>query len=107
MPENNKYNSYDLDYINADLQTSLTTEKGVCRHYTKCLKALLDDAGIQNEIMVGYYNGSGHMWLRCLIDDEWIYVDPTAAKQIWWNYSNIPYQTVVEHYIPARSITIQ
>lgn len=99
--------NYDLDYINADLQTSLTTEKGVCRHYAKCLKVLLDDAGIQNEIMVGYYNGSGHMWLRCLIGDEWVYVDPTAAKQIWWNYSNIPYQTVVEHYIPARSITIQ
>ena len=99
--------NYDLNYINADLQTSLTDEKGVCRHYTKCLKALLDDSGIQNEIMVGYYNGSGHMWLRCLIGNEWVYVDPTAAKQIWWNYSNIPYQIFVENYMPARSITIQ
>lgn len=98
---------YDLNYINTDLQTSLTEEKGVCRHYTKCLKVLLDDAGIQNEIMVGYQNGNGHMWLRCFIDEEWVYVDPTAAKQIWWNYCNIPYQIFVDNYTPARSITIQ
>lgn len=99
--------SYDLDYITADLQTSLADGKGVCRHYSKCLKALLDNAGIQNEIMVGYYMGNGHMWLRCMVGEEWVYVDPTAAKQIWWSYSNIPYQTLIENYIPARSISVQ
>lgn len=98
--------SYDLSYINEDLEKSLTDGKGVCRHYAKCMKILLDDAGIKNEIMVGNYNGSPHMWLRCFVNDEWCYVDPTAASQIWWNYSNMPYETFITSYVPLRSMTL-
>lgn len=99
--------TYDLVYINEDLEKSLTDKRGVCRHYSKILKILLDDAGIQNEIMVGTYNGGAHMWIRCLINGEWCYVDPTAAKQIWWNYADMPYETFISSYMPMRAISIK
>lgn len=99
--------TYDLDYIGISVKESIDSGKGVCRHYAKIVKVLLDAEGIENEIMIGNYNGSSHMWLRCFIDGEWVYTDPTAAKQMWWSYTNMPYELFVESYAPAKAMSLQ
>ena len=99
--------TYDLDYQHADLETAIINKRGVCWHYAKIAKVLLEDAGIQTEIMMGNLNGNGHMWIRCFIDGKWCYVDPTATQTSWWDYSNLPYNKFIKEYLPLRYITIK
>lgn len=98
---------YDLSYIDATMWKAISDEKGVCHQYTKILKVLMDEEGITNEIMIGNTNGKGHMWLRCFIDGQWSYVDPTAVQSIWWSYVDIPYRLFVETYCPIRGMQIE
>lgn len=58
---------YDLTYEPSSLLESIKSGKGVCWQYAKIAKILLDDAGVDNELMIGYLNGNrreAHAWLR-------------------------------------------
>lgn len=98
--------TYDLVYKHLDLKTVLNDKKGVCWHYAKIGKVLLEDAGIQTEIMHGTFDNKYHMWLRCLIDGKWCYVDPTATQQNWWDFSNMSYAQFITHYKPQQYIIL-
>lgn len=97
--------TYDLEYKHSDLKTVLTDKRGVCWQYAAIGKVLLEDAGIQTEIMHGTLNGENHMWLRCLVDGKWCYVDPTATQTGWWDYSNLPYDKFLSSYVPKRYVS--
>lgn len=95
---------YDRSYIDLDLNKALTDKKGVCWHFTKIAKVLLEEAEVQTEVMIGFMDNESHMWVRCLVDGKWLYSDPTLAKSMWWNYSNIAYSIIRESYRPIRNV---
>lgn len=98
---------YDLGYTSLSLEKALADNKGVCWHFSKIAKILLDEAGIENEIMIGYYEGNSHMWLRSLIDGKWAYIDPTLAGSAWWSYSNMAYRTFIDSYKPIKYMELK
>lgn len=97
---------YDLSYMKRSLPDSLSDNIGVCWQYSKIVSLLLDDAGIYNEIVAGKYKGAdyNHMWIRCKVDDKWIYTDPTMFQSIGWSYYNINYQFYVDNYTNLKII---
>lgn len=92
--------SYDIDYINEDFETCLENNKGVCWHYAKIGKVLLEDAGIYAEVLPcrSSYNNNKHVILRCKIDDSWIYCDPTDITNASYLKAIIPYSNLVKDY---------
>jgi hypothetical protein len=90
---------YDTNYSNSDIITCLNANKGVCWHYAKIVSTLLDNAGIDNEKMVGTSQGTYHMWIRYKIDDKWFYIDPIKYKSYGSTYANINYEEYLKNYV--------
>ncbi len=96
--------SYDLNYSNVSMENALDDGRGVCWHYARAAKVLLEDAGIYTETMAVTTNllssdktsGNLHMIIRCWDGEKWIYSDPT----IMWD--NIPYKDFVKYYNVKR-----
>lgn len=98
---------YDDSNTYCDVNSCIDTNKGVCWHYAKIASVLLDGAGIYNELMAGNFQGSSHMWLRCKVDDKWVYVDPVNYKSGSHSYANINYQDYLKNYIVKFSTFIK
>lgn len=50
---------------------------GVCEGYANALKALLDEAGVENHIIVGTAGGDAHAWNLVLVEGDYYHVDST------------------------------
>lgn len=66
------------------------TGKSVCQGYADTMKALMDAAGLRNELVSGYVKngasgGGAHAWNRVYIGNEWLYVDATWDD---WDIAN-------------------
>lgn len=92
--------TYDESYTNKTLKESLDNNSGVCWHFAKITSVLLNDAGVYNELVVGKFQNSAdyHMWLRCKVNNKWIYTDPTFFTSTGDEYFNINYQTYIKYY---------
>lgn len=102
-----EYLEYDLSYITTDMETSLRDKKGVCRQYTKIASVLLNEEGIDHELMEGQESGADHIWLRCFVNGKWTYVDVTGARDKWRLYGNITYEVFTETYVPKVAMMIE
>lgn len=81
-----QYMTYDSAYRNETMDKAVSDRKGVCYHYAKMMKDVLDACGIQSEIICGEVINDGvddsHVWLKVWDSDnnKWIYRDPTRAS---------------------------
>lgn len=76
-----RYLTYDSEYESASMERALQDKKGVCYHYAKLLKGVLNDCGIQAEYMIGDFEGVGmHCWLRIYDSENNRYMYRDAAK---------------------------
>ena len=101
---------YDLKYRGCNIDTVLENMSGVCSHYCNIVKVLLQDAGVEVEVVHGSTGVNQsisdmdltHVWLRCKNEDgRWIYVDPTLESSLYENdYLDINYSLVCNRYIP-------
>lgn len=119
---------YNLDYEPKSLEEAVIDSQGVCWQYAKIAKILLDEAGIENELMLGFLNGKldeAHAWLRItdkVYDDigedledagvlsyhtNYYYMDPTTVKATGdYKYSNIGYREYCRRYEVSRYVDI-
>lgn len=72
---------YDITQTNEPFREALKTGKGVCYHYARYMKELLDQRGIRSEYVEGVYlpalTGS-HVWLKVYDEsNNAFYMDPT------------------------------
>lgn len=90
---------YDLNYTELSLSDTLKDNKGVCWQYSNIAYVLLNDVGVQTELCNGKYQNEWHKWIRCKIDNRWVYVDPTAyvsTNERKW--LDIPYEEYAVNY---------
>lgn len=66
-----------------------------------CNSVLLEAAGIETELVYAKYEGITHMLLKCNVDGEWIYADPTFTETDM-KYSHITSEEFAAMYVPAR-----
>ena len=52
-------------------------KKGVCWHYCKLVKILLEDAGIMCDTVSVTVEDECHMILKTFVEGKWLYIDPT------------------------------
>jgi len=95
---------YDESYLLADMETCLSDNKGVCWHYGKIAKTLLEAAGIHCEVVTGILYGGNHLWIRSKINGKWVYSDPTN-----FFYGNVgagclDYNTYLLQYVPYTTL---
>lgn len=92
--------TYDLSYINSNISDCLRDNRGVCWHYTKIGKVLLENAGITSEILpcICKSNGEQHVILRIKLGDKWEYCDPTNINSLGYTEAILPYSSVIERY---------
>jgi len=98
---------YSLNFIMKDLDTALNDNSCVCWHYAKIAAILLNESGIYTEVVFGSLESNiteGHMWIRCLVDEKWIYADPTLCKSAWLGYSNIDYALYTKLYSAEKHL---
>lgn len=77
--------SYDSSLAKSDIYNlygALVNKECVCEGYSKAFKYLLDEAGIQNVIVIGKATNSegkseNHSWNYVLLNDKWYAVDVT------------------------------
>lgn len=93
--------NYNLDYNNAKLIDSVNARQGVCWHFCKSVKVLMEEKGVKTELLYvrERETNSQHVILRCLSGDKWIYCDPTFAQVMGLSDSNINYRELVSRYI--------
>lgn len=92
---------YDVSYQYTSMTEALQNGKGVCWHYAKSASVLLEAAGIETELVYAKYEGITHMLLKCNVDGEWIYADPTFTETDM-KYSHITSEEFAAMYVPAR-----
>lgn len=56
----------------------LATSRGVCWQFSRLVQCLLEDAGLEVEVVQGMCRDTYHAWLRVRADGKWVYVDPTV-----------------------------
>lgn len=77
---------YDKSYTNMTMDTAIADGKGVCYHYVKILRDVLEKYGLQTEILYGNMldgeRDETHVWVRVWDEEngQWIYRDPTRAS---------------------------
>ena len=67
------------------------TGRSVCSGYARTMQALLDAAGIKNDVVDGYVKngasgGGGHAWNKVYVGGNWLYVDATWDDWDKYNY---------------------
>lgn len=97
---------YRETYVERSITDAIKDGYAVCFHYARIMNVLLNDAGVENEVIVVkpknfQYN---HMIVRSKDENgKWIYSDPTAVasgqKESW----NMPYQSVMDSYVFVSS----
>lgn len=88
------YGSYYAGKIpgsSATVEGLFTTGKSVCQGYAVTVEALMDAAGLKNELISGWVangasGGGSHAWNRVYIGNQWFYVDAT-----WDDWDNMDY----------------
>ena len=73
--ENLKNNTLpDIDFTAKGV---LEKHLGVCRGYAEAFKLLMDELGIECEIVTGYADSISHAWNVVKVDGEWYQIDCT------------------------------
>lgn len=93
--------TYDVNYQYTSMTEALQNGRGVCWHYAKSASVLLEAANIETELVYAKYEGVTHMLLKCNVNGEWIYADPTFTETDM-KYSNITAEEFATMYVPAR-----
>jgi len=69
--------SYDYTLTSRSVYQALTTSKAVCQNYSMTAYRMLQDAGIENHIVVGSIPSGSHAWNKVNIDGNWYNLDTT------------------------------
>jgi len=98
--------NYNVNYARTNMDKALEENTGVCWHYIKSFKVLLEEVGFESESIYVYMNGrdTGHIISRIWDGDKWVYVDPTNYKAVSREYCNVNYLLVENSYIPFLNI---
>ncbi len=70
--------TYDRAMYRESIHDVLAASRGVCWQFSRLVQCLLEDAGLEVEVVQGTCKGMYHAWLRVRVDGRWVYVDPTA-----------------------------
>jgi transglutaminase/protease-like cytokinesis protein 3 len=122
IASNIKYDSQGLyskqwDEYGIDENTAAATfawKKGICRGFAFLMKMMLDEIGLENELVYGHGKGEGlardtlkinHVWNSVKFDGKWQLLDVTWANTEWsqrkvtdWFFLADPMQFVLTHY---------
>lgn len=88
---------YDVTYAKVSIDQALNNKVGVCWHFAKSAMVLLEDAGVNCEMVQTEFRGAQHLILKCDNGGEWIYVDPTSAR-VDASYTIMDASTFTERY---------
>lgn len=99
---------YDYTYKSSSAYAALTTGLTICQGYSMTAYKMLNYAGVQNRIVVGFNKGLNHSWNLVRIGESWYHLDITTndatrsdkyflkndsfleANQYFWNKTNYP-----------------
>lgn len=70
--------NYDVTMYQESIHDVLATSSGVCWQFSRIVQCLLEDCGLEVEVVQGLYGDVYHAWLKVKADGRWVYVDPTA-----------------------------
>jgi hypothetical protein len=86
-----KAQSVEYGYV-PNVDSTLTTQKGICFDYASLMSAMLRSQGIPTRLEVGYAGEVYHAWISCYVDEigwidkiiqfdgvSWTLMDPTFA----------------------------
>ena len=88
----------DNQYAYLQMEDAIEEKSASPWHICKIVSILLEDAGLENELVSGKFNGTQHYWLRCNYDGQWIYVDPTFYLTGYTSFLNIDYDSYISSY---------
>ena len=91
--------TYDVNYFDTDLITSINDKKGVCWQYAKTASVILKRSGINAKTVTGFLDGNYHMWIVSDLGDKKIYTDPVAYDTGNVNAWNIYLEGYLKSYI--------
>lgn len=89
---------YSLDNKLVSIEEFIKSGKGVCWHYARALEEVLQYNGIKAEVVVGYYGGQSHAWVKAWDGESWVYQDPTHITTRGDEYADIPYDVYLKEY---------
>lgn len=93
-------NSQSRDWIHT-AYGAFVKKYAVCDGYSKAYQYLLNKAGIDSHIAIGWSKGEGHAWNLVKLDGEWYYTDVTwddSEYGIFYEYFNITTELLKEDH---------
>lgn len=97
---------YDETYVYADLNTAIEREKMVCWHFSRIIRTILRESGVDVECMVvqRYADSAYHSMLRWKDENNaWHYTDPTMYAETKSDlYCDMPYSLFQDTYHPTE-----